>query len=104
MWRLVFGFFQTERHLFCNAAYQLMEHRRWIKRLNFIDEALFLELDKFAHDIDVMRDMNERVIEYFEGNAAARLGRRGRNGRELRHENRWSSRLGGIGRCRSTPP
>jgi hypothetical protein len=65
--RLAHGFFQTERHLFCNVAYQLLEHRRWIKRLNFIDEALFLELDKFAHDIDVMRDMNEHVIEYFEG-------------------------------------
>jgi hypothetical protein len=24
-------------------------------------------LDNFAHDIDVMRDMNEHVIEYFKG-------------------------------------
>jgi hypothetical protein len=53
--------------LFCNAAYQLLQHRRWIKRLTFLDEALFAELDKFAHDIDVMRDMNEHTIEYFEG-------------------------------------
>jgi hypothetical protein len=59
--------FQTERHLFCNAAYQLLEYRRWANRLKFIDETLFVELDKFADDIDVMRDMNEHVVEYFEG-------------------------------------
>jgi hypothetical protein len=33
----------------------------------FLDDALFDELDKFADDIDVMRDMNEHAIEYFEG-------------------------------------
>jgi hypothetical protein len=59
--------FQTDRHLFCNAAYQLLEHRRWVKDLGFLDDALFEEFDKFADDIDVMRDMNEHAIEYFRG-------------------------------------
>jgi hypothetical protein len=66
-YRLAFQSFQTERHLFCNAAYKLLEYRQWVQRLGFLDEALFAELDKFAHDIGVMRDMNEHVIEYFEG-------------------------------------
>ena len=58
---------QTERQLFCNAAQKLLEHRRWVQGLGFLDGALFRELDKFAHDINVMRDMNEHVIEYFRG-------------------------------------
>jgi hypothetical protein len=65
--RLAQQSFQTERHLFCNAANQLLEYRRWVQRLSFLDESLFTELDGFAHDIDVMRDMNEHTIEYFEG-------------------------------------
>jgi hypothetical protein len=59
--------FRTERHLFCNAAYKLLEHRRWVQDLGFLDDALFEELHKFADDIAVMRDMNEHVIEYFRG-------------------------------------
>jgi hypothetical protein len=65
--RLAQQFFETERELFCNAANQLLQHRQWVKRLGFLDDALFDELDKFADDIDVMRDMNEHAIEYFEG-------------------------------------
>jgi hypothetical protein len=65
--RLAQQSFQTERHLFCNAAYKLLEHRRWVQDLEFIDDALFEELDQFARDIDVMRDMNEHAIEYFRG-------------------------------------
>jgi hypothetical protein len=65
--RLAQQFFQTERQLFCNAANQLLQHRQWVKRLGFLDDALFDELDKFADDIDVMRDMNEHAVEYFEG-------------------------------------
>ena len=65
--RLAQQAFQTERHLFCNTAYKLLEHRRWVQDLGFLDHALFEELDKFARHIDVMRDMNEHVIEYFRG-------------------------------------
>jgi hypothetical protein len=65
--RLAQQFFQTERQLFCNAANQLLQYRQWVQRLGFLDDALFDELDKFADDIDVMRDMNEHAIEYFEG-------------------------------------
>jgi hypothetical protein len=65
--RLAQQFFQTERQLFCNAANQLLQHRQWVKRLGFLDDTFFDELDKFADDIDVMRDMNEHAIEYFEG-------------------------------------
>jgi hypothetical protein len=65
--RLAQQFFQTERQLFCNAAYKLLEYREWVHRLGFLDDALFNEFDKFARDIDVMRDMNEHVVEYFEG-------------------------------------
>jgi hypothetical protein len=65
--RLAQQSFQTERQLFCNAANHLLQHRRWTKDLDFLDEALFHELDRFADDIDVMRDMNEHAIEYFKG-------------------------------------
>jgi hypothetical protein len=65
--RLALQLFQTERQLFCNAAHKLLEHRLWVKELGFLDEALFDELDKFADDIKVMRDMNEHAIEYFKG-------------------------------------
>jgi hypothetical protein len=65
--RLATQSFQTERHLFCIAAHKLLEYRQWVKRLGFLDDALFDELDKFADDIEVMRNTNEHVIEYFEG-------------------------------------
>jgi len=66
-YRLANQSFQTERHLFCNAAHKLLEYRNWVQDLGFLDDALFEELDNFAHDIDVMRDMDEHVIEYFKG-------------------------------------
>jgi hypothetical protein len=38
--RLAQQFFQTERQLFCNAANQLLQHKQWVKRLGFLDDAL----------------------------------------------------------------
>jgi hypothetical protein len=65
--RIAHGLFQAERQMFCNAAYKLLEHRKWVKRLGLLDDTLFSELDKFATDIDVMRDMNEHAVEYLQG-------------------------------------
>ena len=70
--RLAQQFFQTERHLFCNAAYKLLEYGCRVQRQEFLDNSLFDELNAFADDIDVIRDMNEHVIEYFEEKDAGR--------------------------------
>jgi hypothetical protein len=59
--------FKVERHLFCNAADQFFEHRRWLSRLGDFDEGVFAEIDPFEPNVNAMRDLNEHAIEYFEG-------------------------------------
>jgi hypothetical protein len=65
--RLDLHTFQCERHLFCIAAHKLLEYRQWVKDLAFLNHHFFSEIDCFARDIHVMRDMNEHAIEYFRG-------------------------------------
>jgi hypothetical protein len=64
--RLASERFQAERHLFCNAAFKLLEYSRWVRKLGLLDDSGFVELDRFAEDIKVMRDMNVHEIEYFQ--------------------------------------
>jgi hypothetical protein len=59
--------FKVERHLFCNAAGNFLDHRRWLKRLGGFDESVFAEMDLFERDVKAMRNLNEHAIEYFEG-------------------------------------
>ncbi len=59
--------FKVERHLFCIAAGQFFDHRRWLRRLGGFDESFFAEIDLFEPDVKAMRDLNEHAIEYFEG-------------------------------------
>ena len=65
--RLASERFQTERHLFCNAAFKLLEYSQWVRQLGLLDDATFVDLDLFADDIKVMRDKNVHEIEYFKG-------------------------------------
>ena len=59
--------FKAERHLFCNAAGNFFDHRRWLRKLGGFDEGVFAEIDSFERDVKAMRDLNEHAIEYFEG-------------------------------------
>jgi hypothetical protein len=59
--------FKVERHLFCNAAGQFVDHRRWLGRIGDFDENVFAEIDLFEPDVKAMRNLNEHAIEYLEG-------------------------------------
>jgi hypothetical protein len=59
--------FQRERYFFLTAANQLCAHINWANRLNFLEPDIFTELGAFQADIKALRDLNEHVIEYFEG-------------------------------------
>ncbi len=59
--------FNAQRHLFINAAYQLVSYRRWVGRLGIVSNDAFREIDSFEADVDILRDKNEHAIEYFRG-------------------------------------
>lgn len=59
--------FKVERHLFCVAASQFFDHRRWLGRLGGFDEGVLTAIDLFEPDVRAMRNLNEHAIEYFEG-------------------------------------
>jgi hypothetical protein len=59
--RMAIERFQTERHLFCNAAFKLLEYSQWVRQLGLLDDATFIDLDRFADDIKVMRDKKLRI-------------------------------------------
>lgn len=59
--------FQRERQFFLTASRQLLAHVHWAERLSFLDNKNFSEFKSFGNDIKSLRDLNEHVIEYFEG-------------------------------------
>jgi len=65
--RLAIHAFNSERHLFINAAFQLVAYRSWVGKLGIVSNDEFRELDAFARDVDILRDKNEHAIDYFRG-------------------------------------
>lgn len=59
--------FQRERQFFLTASRQLLAHVHWAERLSFLDNEVFSEFKSFENNIKSLRDINEHVIEYFEG-------------------------------------
>ena len=59
--------FDRERHVFLISASQLMRHIKWSKRIGYPDADVFSEIERHAQLVKDMRDFNEHVIEYFEG-------------------------------------
>jgi hypothetical protein len=56
--------FNTERHLFIDAAWQLFEYRKWVGRLGIVSNDAFQELDAFEQAVNTLR---EHAIEYLKG-------------------------------------
>ena len=56
--------FNTERHLFIEAAWQLIEHRKRVGKLGILGDDAFRELDGFEKDVKALRD---HAIEYLKG-------------------------------------
>lgn len=59
--------FRAERLLFLIAAHKLIEHIEWAKKLSFLDNSIFSEVDALSSEIKTMRDLNEHAVEYFIG-------------------------------------
>jgi hypothetical protein len=56
--------FNTERHLFIDAAWQLIEYREWVGRLGIVSNDAFRELDPFEKAVKTLKD---HAIEYLKG-------------------------------------
>ena len=56
--------FNTERHLFIDAAWQLIQYRKWVGRLGIVSNDAFQELDAFEQAVNTLRD---HAIEYLKG-------------------------------------
>jgi len=61
--------FNTERHLFVDTAWKLIEHRKWVGKLGLFDDDVFRELDTFENDLTSLKDIQEHAIEYFDAGA-----------------------------------
>jgi len=61
--------FNTERHLFIDTAWKLIEHRKWVGKLGLLNNDAFRELDTFENDVNTLKDIQEHAIEYFESGA-----------------------------------
>ena len=60
--------FHTECHFLAVSAWKVIEHRKWVGRLELCSEVDFGELDKINEsDVKDLRDMREHVVEYFCG-------------------------------------
>ena len=58
--------FNTERHLFVDTAWKLIEHRKWVGTLGLFDNDVFRELDTFESDVHSLKDIQEQAMEYFD--------------------------------------
>jgi hypothetical protein len=47
--------FNTERHLFIDAAWQLIEYREWVGRLGIVSNDAFRELDPFEKAVKTLK-------------------------------------------------
>ena len=56
--------YDTECHLFVDAAWQLFEHRKRIRTLGIVSNDAFRELDNFERDVTGLKD---GAIEYLTG-------------------------------------
>jgi hypothetical protein len=56
-----------QRHYFILAANKLNEYRKWCKKLGLVPNSVFAELDHYKTVVNELRDMNEHIIEYFQG-------------------------------------
>jgi hypothetical protein len=56
--------FNTERHLFIDAAWQLIEYRKLAGRLGIVNNDPFRELDTFEKNVKTLKD---HAIEYLKG-------------------------------------
>jgi hypothetical protein len=57
--------FNCEKHLFLIAAWKVVEHVDWVKKLNFVDDHKLTDFGQMREPLKTMRDKNEHVIEYF---------------------------------------
>ena len=56
--------YDTECHLFIDAAWQLIKYSRWIRTLGIVGNDAFRELDNFERDVTALKD---DAIEYLAG-------------------------------------
>jgi hypothetical protein len=63
----------TECHFFATAAYNLVEHRKWVVGHGLCKNVDFSALDQFSEkDIRDLRDMRVHQIDYFKGRGRVR--------------------------------
>ncbi len=59
------GRFRTDRHFFLIAAWKLIEHLDWARKLNCIGSGISTRIDEVRETVKSLRDMNEHSIAYF---------------------------------------